>query len=114
VLLLDEMKRRGKKKRDEERKVVTGERRRGLTFFFREKKDILLDLMNGMVGGVEGWGRLREKEEAERLCSRRNRPCLRFADSDEKTESGSFYRLSLPTILSHSFQLIISLSSVLS
>jgi hypothetical protein len=27
-----------------------------LTFFFREKKDILLDLMDGMVGVDVGWG----------------------------------------------------------
>jgi hypothetical protein len=97
--------------------VVTGERWRRLTFFFREKKDILLDLMNGMVGGVVEWGRLREKEEAEKRCSRRNRPCLRFTHFRENTQSGSFYRLSLPTILSlsHSlFQLIISPSSSLS
>lgn len=51
VLLLDEMKRRyGKKKSGKERKVETERGRRELTGFFREKKDILLGLMDGMIG----------------------------------------------------------------
>ena len=64
VLLLDEMKRRDeKKKKGEATKAETGRGRRELTGFFREKKDILLDLMDGMVGGV---GQREERERKER------------------------------------------------
>jgi hypothetical protein len=43
--------------------VETGRGRKELTVFFREKKDILLDLMDGMIGGVGFEGRRCEGEE---------------------------------------------------
>jgi len=71
VLLLDEMKRRyEKKKRGKGRKVETGRGRRELTVFFREKKDILLDLMDGMIGelGLRGEFERERKEEVRSVC----------------------------------------------
>jgi hypothetical protein len=74
VLLLVEMKRGyEKKKNGEDTKVETGRGRRELTVFFREKKDILLDLMDGMIGGVRFKGRSCEGEGGG------GQVCLRFA-----------------------------------
>jgi len=51
------MKRRERGKRYVRKRMGQRRRWRKLTCFFREKKDILLDLMDGMIGGVYGGGR---------------------------------------------------------
>jgi hypothetical protein len=95
-----------------------------LTFFFREKKDILLDLMDGMVGVDVGWG---EEEGESRAKGGTGPACESQARFSPNSLSKTLNRARLlpvyshpfprylfatpPSAVHHSFQLMMSLSS---
>ena len=92
VLLLDKMKRRKRKVR--KGKWIRGEDGEKLTVFFREKKDILLGLIDGMVGGV---GKREGKGGRGGTRAKRRTVGLRFANRRSKAARHS--RLQFPRLV---------------